>query len=312
MPPPTSRARYAIFAALALIAATAATAVLAVSRAGATPRAMATARAAGGSLFSFTAGVQPTAAQPPSRPSPAGKPVRVRLTASSQAGLPVAGHGYQFYVGITNLAHPPDWDLRLFAGFSAGLTLAGGAPPGCFAVPGGLFCGYERLAGEDSISLTINVSVAPRLRTGSEVGISASLHYDEEFSAFASVYRPVLTPTPTPTPTRTRRPPPTRTPTPPHHSRPGPPPPTPSPPGKPVPPASHPAVAPHPGKPHPTPRPRPPEPAPVAFSVNPKRPAASAAVAPHPVIPIGVLLAVVLTPCVAAAATRFGKSIHHR
>ena len=206
---------------------------------------------------------------------------------------------------MTNLAHPPDWDLRLFIDFSAGLTLAGGAPPGCFAVPGGLFCGYERLAGEDSISLTINVSVAPGLSSGSQAGISASLHYDEEFSAYASVYRPVVTPTPTPTPTHT----PTRRPPPPHRSHPGP---APSP--KPVPSASHPAAGPPPHIPphHHKPSSHLPTPTPAAFSVNPKRPVGAPVGAPHPVIPIFVLLAAVLTPCVAAAATRFGKHIHHR
>jgi hypothetical protein len=306
MPPATARTGYAFLAALALIAAMA---VLAATRAGAAP--------ASNSQSSFTEGASVVVTpESPARASPADKPVDLRLTASSQAGLPVAGHGYQFYVDITNLAHPPDWDLRLFIGFSAGLTLAGGPPPGCFPVPGGLFCGYRRLAGLDSIPLTINVSVARNLSRGSLVGISASLHYDEEFSAHASVYRPVMTPTPSPTPTPTPTHTPTRTPRPPHHSHPGPPPPR-----TPGPPPSHrptprPAAVPPPRSPplHHKPGPhRPaPTPAPAAFSVNPKRPVDSTVAAPHPVLPIGVLLAAILTPCVAAAATRFGKSIHHR
>ncbi|HEY3733714.1 MAG TPA: hypothetical protein VGL63_07340 [Streptosporangiaceae bacterium] len=43
------------------------------------------------------------------------------------------------------------------------------------------------------------------------------------------------------------------------------------------------------------------------FHARPERPVAASVRAPKPVLPVGILLIVVLTPCVAVAATRFGR-----
>jgi hypothetical protein len=224
----------------------------------------------------------------------------VVLNVGAAPGLPVTGQQYAFYVDIAGESPLPSWNLRLYVKLSPGLILDG-APPGCWAVPGGLACWFAWLGRGQTIPLTVAVTVAPGLGGGTPVGLSAVLRYDWALWAYASISRQVASPPPTSPPPTSPPPPPTSPPPPPpvrHHAPPPPRPPAPH----------HPAAVRAPPARHvrrPRPRPNPP-PAPVVFRAMEGKPVAPTARPPSPVVPLGVLIMAVLTPCVAVAATRFG------
>lgn len=248
---------------------------------------------------------RPVVAVPLSR-SAAGLPARLVLSAGSQGGLPVPGHEYQFYVSVSS-PDGPAWAIGLHIWFTPGLIMTGPVPSGCFPVPGGLNCGYPGLGRGQSISLPLGTLVANGLDPGNLVGVSAVVHYDLILSQYASVARQVVKPPPPPTsppppssPPPSSPPPSRRPPPPPHRTKPA------APVHRPASPSPSPSPTPTPTHHHHKPRPHP-VPAPSVFL--PMARAETRPIGPPPpVIPLGVLVTVILTPCVAAAATRFGRT----
>jgi hypothetical protein len=286
-----SRAAGALLTGLAITAGILTSLVLATSRASAVPLSA------------------PAPAASPSPPAGHWPPPFV-LSVGTANGDPVAGRQYQFYVEVTSET-VPGWNINLQIWLTPGLTLPPGAPPGCFPVPGGLDCGLPYLPKGETDTLTITVSVSGGLAAGTPVGISAQLRYDWIWWAYASVSRPVTVITPPPPPPHTSPPPP-----PPPHRSPPPPPPTHHP--RPAPLVHHPTPTPTPTPtpshrpPPPRHKPRPqPTPVPSIYHAMLRKALTPPIAPPAPVIPLGVLITAVMTPCVAAAATRFGKSVHH-
>jgi hypothetical protein len=231
------------------------------------------------------------------------------LDISATGGLPVAGQTYQVSVAVT-VGNLPVWGVGLHIWLSAGLTMAGSVPPGCIPVTGGLWCGFAWLPGAQTITLGVTVAVASSLPAGTETAISAFARYDWASWASTSLTRQVLAPSPKPThphfppPRHHRRPPPPKpAPTPSPHPKPShrPRPASPGPAAVPGPPAPPPPAPPHKHRPHPSPS---------VYRAQAVKPVAPPAAPPSPVIPLGVLVTAVITPCVASAVTRFGKGVH--
>ncbi|MGH3157992.1 MAG: hypothetical protein ACRDNF_15650, partial [Streptosporangiaceae bacterium] len=248
---------------------------------------------------------RPQIAVPPTAPGGIPPPDLV-LSLGSAAGLPMAGHAYQFYVNVTSVSTLAV-GINVQMWLTPGLLLTSGAPRGCLQFPGGLDCWYPALPKGQSLSYTLGVAVGAGLAAGTEGGVSALVRYDIIFSKSGSLTRPVGAAPPPPT-------------SPPPHTSP---PPTPPPPSSPPPPKHHSAApAPWPASPTLTPSPSPsprhkpkpkpkPKPVPSMYHAMPMRAGVPTSVTPKPVIPIGVLLTAILIPCVATAATRFGKHIRH-
>ena len=227
---------------------------------------------------------------------------------------PVAGQDYPVQITVRNIDRSPGQDVRLSIRLSPGLEISS-VPSGC-EVTGGipapaLECRWPWLGGGGAAVVPLTV----RARYGGELAqVGVLLRYDWGLWAYASVNRLVECPPPPPCPSPSPSPP----------ARPAPPPhivPRPRPPHS-V--ARPPRVVPSPAprvvmaavpKPPPPPPPRPPKrkprrhpvpssPTPVPHVAElPAAPASSS----KPVLPLGVLITAVLTPCVAAAATRFGR-----
>jgi hypothetical protein len=240
----------------------------------------------------------------------------LELSAFTSPSEPVAGQDYLIQVTVKNVGQSPAQHVRLSLRLSPDLTLAS-VPAACAEIDGipapALECEWQWLGsgGTETIPLVVRP-----LYGGYVVAVGSILRYDWGLWAYANVIRVVQCPAPAPSPP--------------------PPPPSPSPRPSPVlttPPASpvpHPVrrvvkfVAPPPTPPAPPPSSAPPSPAPkpkAKAKAKPRpRPRPSSTAFAHieelpvipsssnkPVIPLGVLITAVLTPCVAAAATRFGK-----
>jgi hypothetical protein len=256
---------------------------------------------------------------PPQLVSPMLPPLEVSVITPVRE--PVAGENYVADVTVTNVGGTPAQHVRLALRLSPDLTLPW-APAGCaetYGIPApALQCDWTWIGPGDSVIVPLTVRAT---NAGYLVAIGAILRYDWGLWAYANIIRlvqcppcPCSPPTPSPSPK--------------------PPPPPPSPPPKPkpvpvpVPPGRHPAPArPRPPAPHvlrkavvappapapasPAPRPRPkpkpkPSASPTPFNHVEELPIIPEA-NPKPVVPLVVLIVAVLTPCVAAAATRFGK-----
>jgi hypothetical protein len=230
---------------------------------------------------------------------------------------PVAGENYVADVTVTNVGGTPAQHVRLALRLSPDLTLPW-APAGCaetYGIPApALQCDWTWIGPGDSVTVPLTVRA---VNAGYLVAIGAILRYDWGLWAYANIIRlvqcppcPCSSPTPSPPP----KPPPSPSP---------PPKPKPKPKPVPVPPVRHPAPArPQPPAPHvlrkavvapapPASRPKPkakpkPPASPTPFNHVEELPIIPEA-NPKPVVPLVVLIVAVLTPCVAAAATRFGK-----
>jgi hypothetical protein len=251
---------------------------------------------------------------PPSLISPL--PPALELSSITPVREPRADEDYLVNVTVTNIGSDVADDVRLSLRLSPDLTLPG-SPAGCvetYGIPApALECDWARLSAGASVTVPL---VVRAVRAGDLVAVGSILRYDWGLWAYANIIRIVeCAPAPAPPP-----PPPTPSPprpTPPPSRRPVPPPPAthaprPAAPARPpAPPPSQSSQAPAPArvvpKPKPKPKPRPtPSPQPTPFNHVEELPLIPSA-NPKPVIPLGILIAVVLTPCVAAAATRFGK-----
>jgi hypothetical protein len=236
-------------------------------------------------------------------------PAPVTLTVASEIAPPLAGHDYQFQVTIHNPGPKPAWDVDLYVRVPQTTRAKGSTPDGCVWTPGGLGCLHAWLAGRTTKTVSLTLHLAADLPGGTPLQVSAQLHYDWRMGASACLTRVVVAPPapprpkpPRPRPKRPRptRPAPSPSPAAPRPSR--------SPAAVIVPPPSRPPARP---APHRVPRPRPavskPQTPPVYRAGAAQMLAAPPASPNKPVIPLTVLLTAVLTPCVAAAATRFGR-----
>jgi hypothetical protein len=291
-PAPVSRVCRALLAGLVLMTGTLWAVLLTAGPAAASPAAE-------------VAVSRPQIAIPPTAPGGIPPPDLV-LSLGSAAGLPMAGHAYQFYVNVTSVSTLAV-GINVQMWLTPGLLLTSGAPRGCLQFPGGLDCWYPALPKGQSLSYTLGVTVGSGLAAGTQVGVSALVRYDIIFSKSGSLTRPVgvAPPPPTSPPPHTApppTPPPPSSPPPRHHSA--------APAPRPASPTPTPSPSPSPRRPKPKPKPTPtPTPIPSSYRAMPMRAGVPPSVTPKPVIPIGVLLTAVLTPCVATAATRFGKHV---
>jgi hypothetical protein len=240
----------------------------------------------------------------------AGLPGPAVLTVGiSGQGAPRAGHSYTYLVSVDDDGRAPGWLVHLAVSAPAGtaVTAVGGDAGACRAGPGGADCVWPQLTGGSERGVSVTVSLGSALRAGTPLAAVARLSYDwGQLTASATSVRTVAGAPPSapkPEPQPKPRPRPTGGP----HPRPprlaSSPPPrvlvTPRPTARP-----HQVVT-----PSRSPRPRPSRPpsASAFFSRTASRLVVPPPRLPAPGLPIDLLLAVVLTPCVAAAVTRFGR-----
>jgi hypothetical protein len=259
----------------------------------------------------------------------AGLPGPAVLTVGiSGQGAPRAGHSYTYLVSVDDAARAPGWLVHLTVSAPTGTTVTavGGDAGACRAVPGGAECVWPQLKGGSALGVAVTVSLGPGLRAGAPLAAAARLSYDwGQLTASATSVRTVAGPPPPrprarPKPPPTRRPPPRSVPSSPAPRlassspprvlvKPAASPSRVSPPSPPAPGSPLSAVRPHQVVPPSRTPPRPSR-SPSAGAFFPRT--ASKLIAPPPSLPtpglpIYLLLAVVLTPCVAAAVTRFGR-----
>jgi len=266
-------------------------------------------------------------AAPPSLPTlvpPVLPPLE--LSAFTSSAEPVAGQDYLVQVTVKNVGRSAAQQVRLSLRLSPDLRLAS-VPADCTEIDGipapALECGWGWLGSGSEV--TVPLVVRP-CYPGYIVAIGAILRYDWGLWAYANIIRQVQHPPPAPSPSPS---PPSPSPRPspsPHLTSPTPRPVprvvkavvppvrTSPPPRKSAPPSAAPKATPAPKpKPKPAPKPAPkrhprprPQPSSTAFPHIVEMPVLPAS-SNKPVIPLAVLITAVLTPCVAAAATRFGK-----
>jgi hypothetical protein len=253
----------------------------------------------------------------------------------SGEGSPRAGHAYTYLVSVDDTARAPGWLVHLDVSAPAGATVVS-ASGACRTGPGGASCVWPQLAGGSAVGVSVTVSLAPGLRAGTSLIATARLSYDwGQLTGSATSVRTVSAPPlrprvkPKPRPTQPRlKPRPTATPSPTHIRHPLPPPrPAPvaplvtSPPPSRVSPASPPSqrglgVPPYPVRPDrnaapsQTPQSRPSR-SPSARPFFPRT--ASQLIHPPPSLPArglpkGLLIALIIAPCVATAVTRFARN----
>lgn len=258
----------------------------------------------------------PVQAPPASFPASASSPSRPALDVSVTAGpgAPRAGHSYGYLVSIANPEPGPAWLVHLSLSVPAGTAVAAvGGGGSCRIGRDSLRCDWGELPGRSALGLSVAVSLGPGISAGMMLTASAVVGYDwgllaraTSIGTVAAPPRPRQTPRPRPTPRPRRTPsPPARTPNP--QAPPSRPTPAQLPPAG-APPASSPpfVTGAAPGTPRP-PRPsRSPSPA-AFFPGTAAELLAPAPRQPAPGLPVGVLLAVILVPCAAAAVTRFGR-----
>jgi hypothetical protein len=255
---------------------------------------------------------------PPRLVSPLLPPLE--LSAMTPVREPVAGEDYLVNVSVTNIGGSLAENVRLSLRLSPDLTLPR-APAGCaetYGIPApALDCYWARLAPGHSVIVPLIVRAISAYRL---VAVGSIVRYDWGLWAYANIIRVVLCGPPPPPPPPSPSPPPVHRTPPPVHRSPAPPPrhpkpaprrpvrhasPAPPKPARPAPSLIRKAAVPPPAAPKHR-RPPKPSPKPVPFNRVEELPLIPEG-NPKPVIPLGILIAVVLTPCVAAAATRFGK-----
>jgi hypothetical protein len=248
----------------------------------------------------------------------------------SGEGSPQAGHSYTYLVSVSDPTRTPGWLVHLDVSMPAGATvIAAGGAGACRTGPDDVSCVWPQLTAGAAVAVSVTVSLAPGLRVGTALAATVRLSYDwGQLTDSATSVRTVTGPPP-PKPHVKPKPRPKLTSSP--ASTPHPPPPRPAPivprvtsaPSSP-PPRVSPASAPSqlgagtpPGSVRPhriaavsrTPRPRPSR----SPSSRPLFPwTASQLIAPPPRLPAkglpkGLLIALVIAPCVAAAVTRFAR-----
>jgi hypothetical protein len=248
---------------------------------------------------------------------------RVLTLGISGEGSPRAGHAYTYLVSVDDTARAPGWLVHLDVSAPAGATVVA-ASGACRTGPGGASCAWPQLAGGSAVGVSVTVSLAPGLRAGTTLIATARLSYDwGQLTDSATSVRTVSAPPPQPRvqpkPTATPRPTHIRHPLPPQRPAPVAPLVTSQPPPR-VSPASPPSqvaagVRPSPVRPDRnaapsrTPRPRPAR-SPSSSPLFPQ--AASQLIHPPPSLPArglpkGLLIALIIAPCVAAAVTRFAR-----
>lgn len=258
----------------------------------------------------------------------------LELSSFTSPSEPVADQDYLIQVTVKNVGQSPAEHVRLSLRLSPDLTLAS-VPAACVEIDGipapALECEWPWL-GSGSME-TVPLVVRP-LHGGYAVAVGSILRYDWGLWAYANVIRVVQCPPPPPPPPSPSPVPPSPSPsprplpvlaTPPASPAPHPvrrvvkivvppphkpsPPPTSAPPTSAPPTSASPTSAPPSPAPKPKPKPKPksrPRPTSTAFPRIEELPILPSS-SNKPVIPLGVLITAVLTPCVAAAATRFGK-----
>jgi len=244
---------------------------------------------------------------------------RVLTLGITGEGSPRAGHAYTYLVSVDDTARAPGWLVHMDISGPAGATVVSASGP-CRTGPGGASCVWPQLAGGSTLGVAVTVSLAPGLRAGTALIATARLSYDwGQLTDSATSVRTVTAPParprvkPKPRPTQIRHP---LTP-----QRPAPVAPlvTSTPPTR-VAPASPPSrvtvgVRPSPVRPDRnatpsrTPRPRPSR-SPSSSPLFPR--AALQLIHPPPSLPgrglpKGLLIVLVIAPCVAAAVTRFAR-----
>jgi hypothetical protein len=266
----------------------------------------------------------------------AGLPGPAALTVGiTGEGIPRAGHSYTYVVSVNDAARAPGWLVHVAVSVPAGTTVTavGGDVGACRAVPGGADCVWPQLKGGSGLGVSVTVSLGAGLRAGASLAAAVRISYDwgqltgsaTSVRTVAGAPRPKVKPkAPTPRPTDVRHTPPPRHPPSPGHTSPprlrsSPPPrlavtlpPAPSrvsPPSQPAPGSPQSAVRPHRVAPSRTPPPRTPR------SPSPGAPfprTASQLIVPPPSLPApglpkGLLIVLIIGPCVAAAVTRFAR-----
>ena len=239
-------------------------------------------------------------------------------------GSPQAGHSYTYLVSVSDPTRTPGWLVHLDVSVPAGATVvAAGGAGACRTGPDGVSCVWPQLIASASVTVAVTVSLAPGLRVGTALAATVRLSYDwGQLTDSATSVRTVTGPPPPKPPAKPKpRPEPTRTSPP--RSLPSSPPPRNSvipPPAPRVSPGSRPSqlgagtspavVRPQrvTGRSRP-PRPRPSRP-PSSRPLFPRT--ASQLIAPPPRLPVkglskGLLIVLVMAPCVAAAVTRFAR-----
>jgi hypothetical protein len=223
----------------------------------------------------------------------------------SGPGFPRAGHSYTYLVSVDDPARAPAWLVHLAISVPAGTTViaAGGGGGACRVGPGGAGCVWPQLTDGATAGVSVTVSLGPSLRAGASLAASAQLSYDwgQVSESATSVWvvdgppRPKVKPKP-PKPTTT---PPLASSLPPRVAV--------TPPSQPTPGSHRSAVRPHRAVPSRPPRPRPPR-SPSPFF---PRTASKLIVPPRSLpargLPKGLLIVLVMAPCVAAAVTRFAR-----
>lgn len=248
---------------------------------------------------------------------------RVLTLGISGEGSPRAGHAYTYLVSVNDPARAPGWLVHLDISAPAGTTVVA-ASGACRTGAGGASCVWPQVTGGSSVAVEVTVSLAVGLSPGTALAATARLSYDwGQLSTAATSVRTVTSP-PRPKVKPKPRPRPTHVPHPPLPGRPAPVAPLvtsqpSSPPGR-VAPASTPSLGAggtqlRPVRPagKAVPSRTPPLSPPRSPSARPFLPrAASQLIHPPPSqpargLPKGLLIALIIAPCVAAAVTRFAR-----
>jgi len=244
----------------------------------------------------------------PSGASPASRPAHadgdddwswpaLQLSVAAGPGAPRAGQSYRYLVSIRNPDSRWAWLVQLALSLppAAEVTAVAGAGDSCRTGPAGLGCRWTYLPGHTLLAVSVTVSLGPQVTAGTTLTAAARLGWDWGKVACATSVQAVAPP---PSPHRPPSPPPAPS-APPAPVTPNPPPPASTPPA---------AIRPAPATSLP-PRPRSsrsPSPAAI-FRGDAAKLFAPAPARPVPGLPLGLLLAVILAPCVAAAVTRFAR-----
>jgi hypothetical protein len=221
----------------------------------------------------------------------------------SGPGFPQAGHSYTYLVSVDDPARSPAWLVHLAISAPAGATVvaASGGGGACRAGPGGADCVWPQLTDGQAAGISVTVSLGSRLRAGASLTANAQLSYDwgQVSESATSVWavdgppRPKVKPKP-PRPEPSPRPTTGRV--------------TLTPPSQPAPRSPLSAVRPHrvaaPSRP---PRPRPSRSPSPLFPRTASKLIVPPRSLPAPGLPKGLLIVLVMAPCVAAAVTRFAR-----
>jgi hypothetical protein len=224
----------------------------------------------------------------------------------SGPGFPQAGHSYTYLVSVDDPARSPAWlvHLAISAPAGAAVVAASGGGGACRVGPGGADCVWPQLTDGQAAGISVTVSLGSGLRAGGSLTANAQLSYDwgQVSESATSVWavdgppRPKVKPRP--------KPPRVAVTVPSAPSRVSPV----SPPSQPAPGSPLSPVRPHrvatPSRP---PRPRPSRSPSPLFPRTASKLIVPPRSLPAPGLPKGLLIVLVMAPCVAAAVTRFAR-----